>query len=189
MRAETRPDRGAVVAALLRVVLAGACWAMAAVLAKYAFDRGVPPVRLAEARVAVALVALAPFLAWRRPDLLRPPPGTWPALAGFGACVAAVNLTYYVAIDHLPVGVAVALQYTGPAILLAITTLFRRGGDGAPGRLAWAAAGVSLAGAVLVSQALEGLGGLDLPGLAAGLASAVLFATYLLSAELAGRRG
>jgi drug/metabolite transporter (DMT)-like permease len=189
MRAETRPDRGAVVAALLRVVLAGACWAMAAVLAKYAFDRGVPPVRLAEARVAVALVALAPFLAWRRPDLLRPPPGTWPALAGFGACVAAVNLTYYVAIDHLPVGVAVALQYTGPAILLAITTLFRRGGDGAPGRLAWAAAGVSLAGAVLVSQALEGLGGLDLPGLAAGLASAALFAAYLLSAELAGRRG
>jgi drug/metabolite transporter (DMT)-like permease len=200
MRAETRPDRSAVVGALLRVVLAGACWAMAAVLAKYAFDRGVPPVRLAEARVAVALVALAPFLAWRRPGLLRPPPGTWPALAGFGACVAAVNLTYYLAIDHLPVGVAVALQYTGPAILMATTTLLlRRGGPAGgleagpggrnPGRLAWAAAGLSLAGAVLVSRALEGLGGLDLPGLAAGLASAVLFAAYLLSAELAGRRG
>jgi len=42
---------------------------------------------------------------------------------------------------------------------------------------------------VLVSRALEGLGALDLPGLAAGLASAVLFAAYLLSAELAGRRG
>jgi len=211
MRAETRPDRGAVVGALLRVVLAGACWAMAAVLAKYAFERGVPPVRLAEARVAVALVALAPFLAWRRPGLLRPPPGTWPALAGFGACVAAVNLTYYLAIDHLPVGVAVALQYTGPAILLAMTTLLLRGtraaslaprstggpggspppppSTGGPGRLAWAAAGLSLAGAVLVSRALEGLGALDLPGLAAGLASAVLFAAYLLSAELAGRRG
>ncbi|HZB59793.1 MAG TPA: hypothetical protein VFA73_11465, partial [Actinomycetota bacterium] len=64
MRAEIRPDRAAVVGALGRVVLAGACWAMAAVLAKYAFERGVPPVRLAEARVAVALVALAPFLAW-----------------------------------------------------------------------------------------------------------------------------
>src|SRR5918996_301639 len=134
MRAETLPDRPATVAALLRVVLAGACWASAAVLAKYAFERGVPPVRLAEARVAVALVAIAPVLAWRRPDLLRPPPGTWPALAGFGACVAAVNFSYYQAIDHLPVGVAVALQY-------------------------------------------------------AGLASAVLFAAYLLAAELAGRRG
>jgi drug/metabolite transporter (DMT)-like permease len=202
MRAETRPGRGAVAGALGRVVLAGACWALAAVLAKVAFERGVPPVRLAEARVAVALVALLPFLAWRRPDLLRPPPGTLPALAGFGACVAAVNLAYYVALDHLPVGVAVALQYTGPAILLAVTTLLVRntGDPGAagpgrwsvaagPGRLAWAAAGVSLAGAVLVSRALEGLGALDLPGLAAGLASAVLFAAYLLSAELAGRRG
>jgi drug/metabolite transporter (DMT)-like permease len=189
MRAEIRPDRAAVVGALLRVVLAGACWALAAVMAKYAFERGVPPVRLAEARVAVALVALAPFLAWRRPGLLRPPPGTWTALAGFGACVAAVNFTYYLAIDHLPVGVAVALQYTGPAILLAATTLLARDADARPGRMAWAAAGISLAGAVLVSRALEGLGGLDLPGLAAGLASAVLFSAYLLSAERAGRRG
>jgi drug/metabolite transporter (DMT)-like permease len=196
MRAETRPDRAATVGALLRVVLAGACWALAAVLAKHAFDRGVPPARLAEARVAVALAALAPVLAWRRPALLRPPPGTWPALAGFGACVAAVNFTYYLAIDHLPVGVAVALQYTGPAILLAATTLLARRRAAAvpaavrdPGRLAWAAAALTLAGAVLVSRALEGLGGLDLPGLAAGLASAALFAAYLLAAELAGRRG
>ena len=205
MRAETQPERAATVGALLRVVLAGGCWAFAAVLAKYAFEHGVAPVRLAEARVAVAAAALVPVLAWRRPELLRPPAGTWPALAGFGASVAAVNLTYYVAIDHLPVGVAIALQYTGPAMLLAATAVLaargRRAGGvrgtagvvprsiGEVGRLAWVAAGLTLAGAVLVSRALEGLGALDLPGLAAGLASAVLFATYLLTAEQAGRKG
>jgi drug/metabolite transporter (DMT)-like permease len=189
MHPETRPNRAATMAALLRVVLAGACWALAAVLAKHGFERGVPPVRLAEARVAVALVALAPVLAWRRPDLLRPPQGTWPILIGFGACIAAVNLCYYLAIDHLQVGVAVALQYTGPAMLLATTTLLMRGVSADPGRLAWAAAGLTLAGAILVSRALEGLGGLDVAGVAAGLASAVLFAAYLLTAELAGRRG
>ena len=189
MPAGTRADRGSSVAAVGRVVAAGACWALAAVLARFAFDRGVAPVRLAEARVAVALVALAPVLAWRRPDLLRPPRGTWPVLAGFGACVAAVNLTYYLAIERLPVGVAVALQYTGPAILLAVTTLLARDLVLRPGRLAWAAAGLTVAGAVLVSRALEGLGGLQWPGLAAGLASAALFAAYLLAAELAGRRG
>jgi drug/metabolite transporter (DMT)-like permease len=192
MRAETQPERAAAAGALMRVVLAGACWAFAAVLAKYAFEHGVAPVRLAEARVAVAGAALAPVLAWRRPELLRPPAGTWPVLAGFGASVAAVNLTYYVAIDHLPVGVAIALQYTGPAMLLAATALLaargRRTGEEV-GRLAWVAAGLTLAGAVLVSRALEGLGALDLPGLAAGLASAVLFATYLVTAERAGRRG
>jgi drug/metabolite transporter (DMT)-like permease len=193
MRAEIRGERAAA-GALGRVVLAGGCWAFAAVLAKYAFDRGVPPPRLAEARVAVAVAALAPVLAWRRPELLRPPPGSRPALAAFGASVAAVNLTYYLAIDHLPVGVALALQYTGPALLMAATALLLRrssaaGGPGEPGRLAWAAAGITLAGAVLVSRALEGLGRLDLFGLAAGLASAALFAAYLLSAEEAGRRG
>jgi drug/metabolite transporter (DMT)-like permease len=204
MRAETRPDRAATLGALLRVVVAAACWALAAVLAKHVFDRGVPPIRLAEARVAVALAVLAPLLAWRSPRLLRPPPGTLPLLAGFGACVAAVNLSYYLAIDHLPVGVAVSLQYTGPAMVLAVTALAGRAaatrrpeGSGEPrrgapvnlGRLAWVAAAITLAGAVLVSRAVEGLGGLDVPGVAAGLASAVTFAAYLLTAELAGRRG
>ena len=180
------PPRAAALGAVARVVAAAACWGLAAVLAKHAFERGVPPARLAEARVAVALVLLAPVLAWRRPDLLRPPPGTWPLLAGFGVCVAAVNASYYVAIDHLPVGVAVALQYTGPAMLLAATALLTRR---APGRLAWVAAGITLAGAVLVSRALEGLAGVDAVGVLAGLASAVTFALYLVSAERAGGRG
>ena len=92
MHPETRPNRAATMAALLRVVLAGACWALAAVLAKHAFERGMPPVRLAEARVAVALVALAPVLAWRRPDLLRPPQGTWPILIGRASCRERVSL-------------------------------------------------------------------------------------------------
>jgi drug/metabolite transporter (DMT)-like permease len=190
MRPDPRPDRAATLGALLRVVAAAACWAVAAVLAKHVFDRGVPPIRLAEARVAVALVVLAPLLVWRRPRLLRPPPGTLPLLAGFGACVAAVNLSYYLAIDHLPVGVAVSLQYTGPAMVLVATALAgRSAGRRQPGRTAWVAAAVTLAGAVLVSRALEGLGGLDVPGVAAGLASAVTFAAYLLTAELAGARG
>jgi drug/metabolite transporter (DMT)-like permease len=188
MRPDPHPDRAATLGALLRVVAAAACWAMAAVLAKHVFDRGVPPIRLAEARVAVALAVLAPLLVWRRPRLLRPPPGTLPLLAGFGACVAAVNLSYYLAIDHLPVGVAVSLQYTGPAMVLAVAALASRG-RGGPGRTAWVAAAITLAGAVLVSRALEGLGGLDVPGVAAGLASAVTFAAYLLTAELAGARG
>jgi drug/metabolite transporter (DMT)-like permease len=203
MRPDPRPDRAATLGALLRVVAAAACWAMAAVLAKHVFDRGVPPVRLAEARVAVALAVLAPLLVWRRPRLLRPPPGTLPVLVGFGACVAAVNLSYYLAIDHLPVGVAVSLQYTGPAMVLAVAALASRGGRGGPdspghpfgvprtppGRAAWVAAAITIAGAVLVSRALEGLGGLDVPGVAAGLASAVTFAAYLLTAEAAGARG
>jgi drug/metabolite transporter (DMT)-like permease len=169
-----------------RVLLAAACWALAAVVAKAAFGRGVPPVRMAEARAAVALAALAPLLAWRRPGLLRPPPGTLVALAAFGVCVAAVNYCYYLAIDHLAVGVAIALQYTGPSLLLAAVALWSRR---APALPAWLAAAATLAGALLVSRAVEGLGAVDLVGLAAGLGAALSFSLYLVSAERAAAAG
>jgi len=172
--------------ALLRVVAAAFCWGLNAVFAKAAFEHGVAPARLAEARATVALLALAPLLAWRRPALLRAPRSALPVLSAFGVCVAAVNFAYYVAIDHLPVGVAISLQYTAPVLLLGFTALVARR---PPGLLAWAAGALTLAGAVLVSRALKGGAGMDAVGLGAGLASAVLFAAYLLLAERGGRLG
>ncbi len=172
--------------AVIAVVVAGACWGLGAVIAKTAFDRGVPPARMAEARVAVALLVLGIALAWRRRDLLAPPRASVPMLGAFGLCVAGVNFAYYVAIDRLSVGVAISLQYTGPVLLLAMAaaTSARK-----PSRAAWVAGGLTLVGAVLVSGAVSGLDRLDAAGLAAALASAVLFAGYLLTAESAGRRG
>jgi drug/metabolite transporter (DMT)-like permease len=178
--------RAGALAATLGVVAAAACWGISAIMAKVAFEHGVPPDRMAQARAAIALLALAPLLAWRRRDLLRPPPGTLPLLLAFGVCVAAVNYAYYVAIDHLAVGVAISLQYTGPVLVLGWSVLVARC---RATRLAWIAAGCTLAGAVLVSQALAGFGGVDATGLAGGGASAVLFAAYLLTAEAAGRAG
>jgi len=171
---------------LARVCGAAACWGLAAIMAKYGFERGVPPVRMAEARVAIALVVLAGVLAARRRDLIRPPRGTWPLLAGIGASIAAVNASYYVAIDRLPVGVAISLQYTGPVMVLAWTALLTRR---SPGRTAWVAAAIALAGAVLVSRALESGAGGDPLGIAAALAAAVTFGTTLLLAEALARRG
>ena len=189
----TPPDRKATSRAVIRVVAAGTCWGLAAVMAKVAFDRGVPPVRMAEARVVVALVVLAGILAgWRR-DLLVPPRESWAALVAFGLCVAGVNAAYYIAIDRLPVGVAVSIQYTAPVLLLALSAILaagnrRRRGLG-PGRLAWVAAALTLIGAILVSRAYRGMASVDGRGLVAAVASALLFAGYLLTASRAGRRG
>jgi drug/metabolite transporter (DMT)-like permease len=181
-----RGGRADALAATLGVVAAAACWGISAIMAKVAFEHGVPPDRMAQARAAVALLVLAPLLAWRRRDLLRPPAGTLPLLLAFGLCVAAVNYAYYVAIDHLTVGVAISLQYTGPVLVLGWSVLVARAGAT---RVAWVAATCTLAGAVLVSQAFAGFGALDVTGLAAGAASAVLFSAYLLTAEAAGRAG
>src|SRR2546426_5262184 len=146
-------SRRATATAALRVVVAGACWGLSAIIAKIAFDRSVPPTRMAEARVVVALVVLALILLSARRDLFRPPPGALPILASFGLCIALVNGSYYVAIDRLAVGVAISLQYTAPVLLLVLAALSgirrssTRRASRPPGRLAWAAAAVPLAGA------------------------------------------
>lgn len=141
---------------------------------------------MAEARVAVALVFLLAILAVRRPALLRPPRGSMPALAAFGVAIAGVNASYYIAIDRLPVGVAISLQYTAPVLLLAVGMIAGRRRTGAP---VWFAAAGTMLGAVLVSRALQGLHGVSASGVLAGVASAGFFAMYLTTAQIGGRRG
>ncbi len=173
--------------ATLACVVAAACWAANAIIAAGAFRLGITPEQLAEARVVVALVPLALYLAIARRDLVRPPRHAAVPLIVFGACIVAVNYAYYVAIDRVPVGVAISLQYTAPVLVLAGTALV---GRRTPAASVWAAGGLTLFGAILVSGALAGsAGSLDQSGLLAGVASALTFAGYLVAAEVAGRRG
>jgi drug/metabolite transporter (DMT)-like permease len=172
--------------ATLGVVVAAFCWGLAAIFAKGAFDRGVGPAQMAQARVVVAAVPLFAYLALRRRELLLPPRRALPMAALFGLAIVVVNWSYYVAIDRLAVGVAISLQYTAPVLVLVLTAVVARR---APQRLAWFAGLLTLAGASLVSGAYAGLGSLDGIGLAAGAGSALAFAAYLLTAEAAGRRG
>jgi drug/metabolite transporter, DME family len=172
--------------AILRVCAAAAAWGLGAIFAKNGFEGGIPPARMAAARVVVALVVLVAVLAWRRRDLLRLPRRDLPLLVAFGTSVSVVNLSYYVAIDRLAVGVAISLQYTGPTLVLLWTAVVTRR---RPTPLAWVAAGVTLVGAILVSQALQADARLDPFGLAAALLAAVTFGTTLLTAEALAHRG
>ena len=180
--------RDNVLLATLACVAAAACWALNAVIAADAFARGVSPGQLAEARVVVALVPLAVYLLVARRDLLAPPRAAVPALIGFGACMMAVNLAYYVAIARVPVGVAISLQYTAPVLILIGTSIVTRRVPPGP---VWVAGGLTLVGAALVSGTIGGgvTGDLDRLGVLAGIAAALTFAGYLVLAELAGRRG
>jgi drug/metabolite transporter (DMT)-like permease len=184
--AQTIPTPRAALLATASVVFAAFCWGLNAVFAKEAFAAGIAPDRLAQARVVVAGVPLLLALGLFRRDLLRPPRATWLPIAVFGIGVVAVNWAYYTAIDRLSVGVAISLQYTAPVMVLVLTTLWARRN---PGTLTWVAGGLTLAGAVLVSGAYDGLRDLDGVGVAAGIASALSFGVYLISAEVAGRRG
>ncbi len=172
--------------ATVGVVLAAFCWGLAAIIAKGAFDRGITAEQMAQARVAVAFVPLLGYVAAFRRPLLVPPRGAMPAILGFGISVVVVNWSYYVAIQHLDVGVAVSLQYTAPVLILILAAIVAHR---SPGRVAWFAGMVTLIGAVMVSGAYAGMVTLNGVGLVASIGAALSFAAYLLSAEAAGRRG
>lgn len=131
---------------------------------------------------AVLLVVLAVFgrqhLRVRRADL--------PFLALFGALgIAAVNGTYYEAISRLPLGVALAIQYTAPLVLLVIARLT---GRGVSGRL-WIAAALALVGCYFVVGGYDAsLRDLNGPGALVAVIAMLTFAAYLLMAERILRR-
>ena len=170
----------------MAVVVAAFCWGLNAIFAKGAFEAGIAPDRMAEARTAVAGIPLIAYLALRRRDLLLPRRVAVGPIVLFGLGLVAVNWSYYTAIDRIPVGVAISLQDTAPVLVLVAVALVARR---SPGGFVWVAGLLTLLGAILVSGAYAGLRDLDGLGVAAGFGSAVAFGVYLLSAEAAGRRG
>lgn len=69
-------------------------------------------------RIAVAALVL---LAWRRPWRARWTRADLVAAATFGVVLAAMNVSFYVAIDALPLGTAVAIEFIGPVAVAAVT--------------------------------------------------------------------
>ncbi len=124
---------------------------------------GVFPV--AAARQIVMAASLAPFwrptrakLAWRR---------MWPAVV-LGLVMLAMNLSYYIAVDRLGLGIAAVLEYLGPFALALLGS--RRIVDGL--------CGLAAAGGVLLLT--EASGRIDGLGLAFALLAAVFWAGYIL---------
>jgi inner membrane transporter RhtA len=83
----------------------------------------VPAAGVAWLRVVGAAVALA---VWRRPWR-----SAWNAhrlrlVAAFGVVLGLMNLTFYLSIDRLPLGTAVAIEFAGPVAVAALGSRTRR---------------------------------------------------------------
>ncbi len=154
-------------------------WGVSGAVAADAFAE-VSPVRVAQARALLAALLLAPY-AWGK-GLLRVN-GHYGWLLALGVNLAGVNVTFYWAIDRLGVGPGATIQFLGPILVLGwmVVVQGRR-----VTRVAWAAAVAAVVGVALVSRAWD-IAGADWVGVAAGLASAGLFASYLLLGEHLGR--
>ncbi len=94
----------------------------------------------------------------------------------YGLTLAAMNLSFYAALDRIPLGIAVTLEFTGPfAVAVAAS---RR-----PSDLLWVA--LAAGGIVLLSPGVHG--SLDLTGAALALLAGVFWATYIVLAARVGR--
>ncbi len=135
-----------------------------------------PAAGVAWIRVLTGAVVLC---AWRRPwRALRHE--RWDALllvAVFGIALAAMNLTFYLAIQRLPLGTTVAIEFIGPVLVAAVAVRGLRN---------LAALLVAVAGVATLSRiSLSGSG----LGVGLALAAGLLWAVYIVLAHRVARRG
>lgn len=132
-----------------------------------------------EATVALrlALSTLMLFAALR-PWRAMPRGAAWKAVALYGLSIAVMNACFYQAISRIPLGVAVAIEFSGP--LLVATFSSRRVADFAG--VALAVAGLAL---LLPWKGLDS-SSLDTTGMLYAVAAAVCWGTYIIVGRRAG---
>jgi inner membrane transporter RhtA len=143
-----------------------------------AFAKGLFPVLGSEGttmlRLAIGALMLATVL---RPWKVLPSRKNLPWLAAYGITVCAMNMLFYAALQRIPLGICVALEFTGP--LFVATLGSRRVLD-----LAWVA--LAIAGIVLLSPFAGISRGLDPLGVALALAAGACWGLYIIFAQKAG---
>ncbi len=108
------------------------------------------------------------MLAWRRPSLRTYTPKQWAWIAAFGVALGAMTLCFYLAIEILPLGTAVAIEFAGPIAVAAFGSRTKR-----------AALGVALAaGGVLLLADVTPAG--DMRGVFFAMAAGTAWAGYIV---------
>lgn len=132
---------------------------------------GTTALRLGLAAVVLMLVV--------RPDVRRLDREQWIAILAFGIVIGAMNGSFYAAIDRIPIGTAVALEFLGPLTVSAVLSVRRSD-------LLWvllALLGVSLFGL----ESFLGASDLDLLGVGFALVAALFWGLYILASARVGR--
>lgn len=158
-------------------VLSASAFGLSGALGRGLMDSGWSSGAAVLARVLVGAVVLVP------PALSRLR-GRWyalrrglPLICAYGiVAVAGCQLAYFNAVAHLPVGVALLIEYTAP--VLVVGWLWARHGQ-RPGRLTVIGAGVAATGLVLVLNLTSGPG-VDAAGVAWACAATAGAAVYFV---------
>lgn len=163
----------------LYIIIASVLFALAAPSAKYLFQQGITPIDLVQARISYSLIVMLPLLSVFQPSLLKIQRKDIPyfILLGIGG-LALVQYTYFLAISLIDVGVALALQYTAPSIIVVYGVIVL--GDRVQLKTVCAIL-LALFGCYLLVGAYKvGADALNWKGILIALASAISLAFYTL---------
>jgi inner membrane transporter RhtA len=117
------------------------------------------------------------LLLWRRPWRRMGMPRDWRVLWGYGLSMGAMNLVFYMSLRTIPLGIAVALEFTGPLALAMFSS--RRLID-----FVWIA--LVIAGLALLLPLRGQMQALDPVGVMYALAAGVGWALYIVLGKKAG---
>jgi inner membrane transporter RhtA len=161
------------VVSLLWLVVAMASFQVGAALAKSLFPvvgaRGAAALRLSIA----AVILLVAYRAWRA----RLPAAAWWQVLRYGAVLGLMNLSFYLALEHLPLGITVAIEFTGP--LCVALWHSRRALD-----LLWIA--LAVLGLALLLPLHGGAARVDPVGIVFALGAALFWGLYIVWGKPAG---
>lgn len=165
-------------AASAALSIAGLLISMAAFQGAASIARGlfgvVGPQGAAALRVAFGAAVLAAVL---RPWRAAPKRAAWRPLIVYGVSLGAMNTLFYFAIATIPLGVAVALEFSGP---LAVATFSSR----RPIDFLWIA--LAVGGLLLILRPDPGTAALAPIGIACALGAGVCWALYIVFGQKAG---
>ena len=166
---------------LALVVLGASLFIVNAGVSRVVLRAGVDPLTLTTIRVTGTVLVLLLFAAVFKRSALRPPRGrlAWMLVAHGLVGVAALQWTYFVAIDRLPVGMALLLEYQAPILVAVWARVVQK--EQVRGRM-WLGLGLAVTGLAAATGIWRGLA-FDAVGIMAGLGAAVCFAAYFLIGE------
>lgn len=168
-----RDRLGGTAAASGLVVLGLICQEVGAGVAVLLFPEAGPIGTVTLRLVFSAVLLLAIF----RPRFRGRTRADWLTVLAFGAVLGAMNAVFYLALDRLPLGPTVTIEYLGPLVLSVVVA--RRAS-------AWLWAALALAGVALLGRG--GFDHLDPLGVLFAVSAGLLWVGYILLSARTGRR-
>ena len=167
------PKKASPLVAILLLLIAMLSLQGGASLAKTLFpvvgSQGVTALRLGLGSILLLLY----FRPWR----FKMRGGNFRALLMYGLALGCMNYSFYLALRTVPLGIAVALEFTGP---LAVAMFSSR----RPVDFVWVA--LAVAGLLFLLPLGQSAGGVDLKGACFALIAGACWAVYILAGQRAG---